>query len=348
MFNCRSLKLGLSLLLFQGVTYVAVYAQQTINPKVTNYTFLKNNGIKLLTDANAARTAAITIAGKKGWDIVRSDGHSNELRLQRLDNFGLPIYYTTTSNVVAAATTHTQKLYSGGGMGLTLNGKTITAGKIALWDIEAVLASHIEFARDRIEIRDKTTTTAVHATHVAGTMIASGINPIAKGMAYGLPKLYVFNFDNDTPEMSANAAGLLISNHSYGVAAGWSLNATVTPQRWEFFGAPGDQEDYKFDFYDLETSEWNKICYHAPYYLPVKSAGNNRSVTGPAVGMPYYRYNADRVMSSAGARPEGMSNNDGYDNISTYGTAKNIMTIGAIKPLGSAAYYTRKYQDNSV
>jgi hypothetical protein len=93
-----------------------------------------------LTDANAARTAAITIAGKKGWD-----------------NFGLPIYYTTTSNVVAASTTHTQKLYSGGGMGLTLNGRSITAGKIALWDIEAVLASHIEFAGDRIEIRDKAT-----------------------------------------------------------------------------------------------------------------------------------------------------------------------------------------------
>lgn len=339
MLNCRSLiKLGLSIFLFHCTSASFVYGQEIIKPNVTNYTFLKNNGIKLLAHANSARSAAMVIAKKKGWDLSRADGNGNTLRLQRLDDLGLPIYYTTTNNVIAAGTTRTHKLYSGGGLGLALNGKTIAAGKVAIWDIEGVLSSHIEFAGNRIEVRDKTTTTAQHSTHVAGTMIASGLNPIARGMAFGLPKLYVFNFDNDTPEMSANAAGLLISNHSYGVAAGWSLNTSVSPQRWEFFGAPGANEDYKFGYYDNETSEWDKICFNAPYYLPVKSAGNNRSVNGPAVGMPYFRYNADRVMSSAGLRPEGISNNDSYDNISTYGTAKNILTIGAINPLASGPY----------
>ncbi|MGY0038776.1 S8/S53 family peptidase [Pedobacter sp. NJ-S-72] len=175
-------------------------------------------------------------------------------------------------------------------------------------------------------------------------MIAAGINPIARGMAFGLPKLYSFDFDNDTPEMSENAAGLLISNHSYGVVAGWSLNTDINPQRWEFYASPGATEDYKFGYYDSQSADWDKICYNAPYYLPVKSAGNNRSLNGPPVGGSYYRFNADKVMADAGKRPAGLSNNDQYDNIATYGTAKNILTIGAINPLGDGPYTPDRIQ----
>ncbi|WP_175470566.1 S8/S53 family peptidase [Pedobacter hartonius] len=278
------------------------------------------------------------MAKEKGWPTAGTDRNGNVFRLQRTDDLGMPVYYITTNNVIAAGTTRTNKLYTGGGMGLSLNGSGISAGKVAIWDSDAALASHVEFAGGRIEIKDKTTATALHSTHVAGTMIAAGINTIARGMAFGLPKLYAFNFDNDIPEMSANAATLLISNHSYGTAAGWSLNTGITPEQWEFLGAPGENEDYKFGYYDTESAEWDKICYNAPYYLPVKSAGNSRTVNGPAIGEVYYRFNASRVMTNAGPRPVGISSNDGYDNISTYGTAKNILTIGAVNPLGSGPY----------
>ncbi|MCX2481282.1 S8 family serine peptidase [Pedobacter sp. MC2016-15] len=321
-----------------GLNYHALYAQEIIRPNVTNSAFLKENGAALLDISSLNRANAFAIAKEKGWKTFGESSDGNIFRLQRTDDRGLPVYYITTNNVIAAGTTRTTKLYTGGGLGLSLNGSSISAGKVAIWDSEGVLASHVEFAGGRIEVRDKTTTTAVHSTHVAGTMIAAGVNAIARGMAFGLPKLYVFNFDNDTPEMSANAATLLISNHSYGTAAGWSQNTSVTPERWEFLGAPGENEDYKFGYYDTECSEWDKICYNAPYYLPVKSAGNSRTVNGPAIGENYYRYNASRVMSNAGPRPEGISSNDSYDNISTYGTAKNILTVGAINPLANGPY----------
>lgn len=331
-------KFGLSILFSFCIIVSTACAQEVIKPKVTNSAFLKNNSILLLNQANAARLDAFAMASIKGWEVSTTNSSGTVIKLQRLDDAGLPVYYITNNNIIAAKTTRTDKLYTGGGLGLSLNGSTIPAGKVAIWDGDAVLSSHIEFAGNRIEIKDNTTTTAVHSTHVAGTMIAAGVNAVARGMAYGLSKLYSFNFDNDTPEMSANAAGLLISNHSYGVLAGWYLNTDINPQRWEFYGAPGANEDYKFGYYDSESSDWDKICYNAPYYLPVKSAGNNRAIYGPAVGAAYYRYNANKVMVNAGPRPEGISSNDSYENIPTYGTAKNILTVGAINPLSQGSY----------
>ena len=337
-------KYVISILLSTSITIPTVSAQQIIMPNVTNATFLKENGTILLNTANSQRIAAFSTAARKGWALTKKDRSGAVMRLQRMDDAGLPVYFITTNNTIAAGTTRTNKLYSGGGLGLALNGSSIPSGKIAIWDSDAVLTSHVEFAGGRIEVRDGTTTTAAHSTHVAGTMMAAGVNPVARGMAFGLPKLYSFDFDNDTPEMSQNAAGLLISNHSYGAVAGWSLNTDVNPERWEFYAAPGQNEDYKFGYYDSQSADWDKICYNAPYYLPVKSAGNNRSVNGPPVGTTYYRYNSDKVMADAGKRPAGLSDNDGYDNISTYGTAKNILTVGAINPLGNGPYNPQNIQ----
>ena len=332
-------KFGLALLICTGTLVNQGYSQQNSRPNITNSTFLKINSVVLLNQSALDKSAAVAMAAVKGWELSVTDLNGDVRRLQRLDDAGFPIYYSTNNNSFAAGTTRTNKLYTGGGLGLSLSGSTIAAGKVAIWDSDAALASHIEFAGRRIEVRDKTTTTSTHSTHVAGTMIAAGINPVAKGMAFGLPKLYAFDFDNDTPEMSANAASLLISNHSYGAVAGWLLNTSVSPERWEFYGAPGANEDYKFGYYDTQSSEWDKICYNAPYYLPVKSAGNNRTVNGPDIGKPYFRFNSDRVMIAAGNRPAGISRNDQYDNISTYGNAKNILTVGAVTPLPNGPYY---------
>jgi len=56
-------------------------------------------------------------------------------------------------------------------------------------------------------------------------------------------------------------------------------------------------------------------------------------VNGPAVGQPYWRYNSSGIMVSAGNRPAGISSNNGYDIIPTYGCAKDILTIGAVNPI---------------
>jgi hypothetical protein len=320
----------LTITLFFLVSFTS-YAQ--ILNKATNVAFLRENAAVLQEKIDINRQAAFSLAKEKGWETLRVTKSGAVIALQGVDELGLPIYYITDNNTTAAATTRTSKLYSGGGLGLTLSGSTIPNDKVAIWDGGAILTTHTEFATARIKAKDNGTTISSHATHVAGTIMASGIYAAAKGMAFGLPQLSAFDFNSDVAEMSANAATLLISNHSYGSLAGWQYNSDVTPARWEFYGSAGTNEDFKFGYYNSATRDWDQICYNAPYYLPVKSAGNARNENGPAVGEPYYRYNTSGVMASAGNRPEGIYSNNGYDIISTYGTAKNILTVGAINPL---------------
>ncbi|WP_113637296.1 S8/S53 family peptidase [Nubsella zeaxanthinifaciens] len=299
----------------------------------TNTSFLKENAVALYDNEQKRVSKAIAMAAEKGWEVFGTTKDGSTFILYGVDGFGLPLYKYTENNKVAAATINTNKLYAGGGLGLSLNGSTLPNDKIAIWDGGAVLTTHVEFQTNRVEVKDGTTATSTHSTHVAGTIMAEGKYENARGMAYGLPKLLSFDFNNDNSEMSTYAANLLISNHSYGTIAGWYENTGTNPSRWEFRGQFGANEDYKFGYYDSDAKEWDRICYNAPFYLPVKSGGNYRNSNGPAVGELYYRYNASGTMINAGARPAGISNNDGYDILGTYAVAKNIMTVAAVNPL---------------
>jgi hypothetical protein len=174
-----------------------------------------------------------------------------------------------------------------------------------------------------------------HSTHVSGTMIAAGVNPVAKGMSFGAQLLQAYDFNNDESEMAKAAAGtngIIVSNHSYADIAGWYID-NAQNDRWEFWGNPGDTVDIKFGLYDDDARIWDSIAYDAPYYLIAKAGGNNPGETGPAVGQPYYRLNAQGSMISAGNRPAGISFNAGYKTIATYGCSKNILTLGAVNPI---------------
>ena len=279
------------------------------------------------------------LALEKGWDTLIKTKKGVISVLTGVDELGLPIYLTTDNNIASAATIGTNKLWSGGSLGLNLSGSgNNVKGKLAIWDGGKVRDTHVELT-GRVQQKDNATEISDHATHVAGTMVASGVNPLAKGMAYGQQQLiaYSFNNGNDNGEMLAEASNLLVSNHSYGVGAGWNYNETQ--ERWEFRGAEGANEDYKFGYYSSDAQLWDSIAYNAPYYLIVKSVGNNRDINGPPVGQPYWRYNAQGQMVNAGNRPAGISNNDGYDIIPTHGTAKNILTVGAVSQISSG--YTR-------
>ena len=328
MIKKRSFYLTITLFFVASFTAFAQIAN-----KETNVAFLRQNATVLQEKIDLNRQAAFRMAKERGWETLRITKDGAIIALQGIDELGLPIYFRTNNNTVAAATTQTTKLYTGGALGLSLSGSTIPNDKIAIWDGGATLITHTEFTNNRIKTKDNGTTVSGHATHVAGTIMASGVYPIARGMAFGLPQLSAFDFNSDVAEMSANAASLLISNHSYGSLAGWQYNSDVTPARWEFFGAVGADEDFRFGYYNSAARDWDLICYNAPYYLPVKSAGNSRNENGPAVGQPYFRYNASGTMAAAGNRPEGIYSNNGYDILSTYSTAKNILTVGAINPL---------------
>ncbi|RKD14424.1 hypothetical protein BCY91_08085 [Pelobium manganitolerans] len=280
------------------------------------------------------REKAFAMAKEKGWSVFRIQPNGTIVSLQGVDDLGFPIYLKTYNNSTAAATTKTNSLYNGGSLGLNLNGSSNSLiGKVGMWDGGLILTSHQEFAPNRIEQKDNPTALSSHATHVAGTLIAKGIYPEARGMAWGLQKLYAWDFTNDASEMTqAATGGMLISNHSYGYIAGWDYNFDANPPRWEYYGVPGSNEDYKFGFYDGSARDWDQICYNAPYYLPVVSAGNSRNMNGPAVGEEYYGYESasSSKFVSKGKRPAGISSNDGYDIIATTATAKNILTVGAV------------------
>jgi hypothetical protein len=267
---------------------------------------------------------ALKMANQKGWQLQGDLGNGRAFRLQGIDETGQPLYLTTESNANAAATTRTNQLYSGGSLGLSLSGSSdAVKNRLGVWDGGAVLGTHQEFGT-RVTQQDNVSTTDIHATHVSGTLIAAGISAQAKGMSFGA-NLKAWDFNSDNTEMTAAAKDLAVSNHSYGFQAGWVYNTTIN--RWAWYGSTSisQTEDYKFGFYDSNTQTWDKIANAAPFYLIVKSAGNNRDETGPGDGA-YYFLGTSTKDSSNVIR----SKNDGYDIISTTGTAKNILTVGAV------------------
>ncbi|MBX9735096.1 MAG: S8 family serine peptidase, partial [Chitinophagaceae bacterium] len=305
----------------------AIVAQVTTNERVLK---LSSQYLKLEQQLNYAR--ALSLAKEKKWDIEMKLPNGGSAKLMGVDEFGFPKYIKADNNTIAAATTRASALWNGGASGLNLSGSSASMqNKLGIWEFDgAPLSTHVEFG-SRINQKDNFSGGSGfnHATHVTGTMIASGVNPIAKGMAFGIPNIIAYEYQNDLSEMTTEAAsGLLLSNHSYGLVAGWDFN--TAQNRWQFYGRPGENEDYRYGYYSRDAQRIDSIAYNAPNYLIVSSAGNDRNNNGPAVGENYWRYDASFNFVNAGNRPSGISSNDSYDIISGYGVAKNNLTVGAV------------------
>ncbi|WP_018620235.1 GEVED domain-containing protein [Spirosoma luteum] len=252
--------------------------------------------------------------------------------LRGITNTGELLYDATYSATQAAISTRTNSLYAGGSLGVSLSGSTLK-DKLGIWDGGKVRSTHVEFSNgttaSRVAQIDNATTLSSHATHVSGIMMAAGVNPLVKGMAFGT-NLRAYDFNNDVSEMSAAAPNLLVSNHSYGSNAGWVFSDTRTGSiQWEWWGDTliSKTEDYKFGLYNNSAVTWDQIAQNAPYYLIVKSSGNTHGSNGPAAGQPYYFGSSNKTSTDARA------NQNGYDQIPTYGNAKNILTVSAISNL---------------
>ena len=274
----------------------------------------------------------LQLSKEKGWKMMFTTKSGGVAKLESVDPAGNPIYVTTLNNINAAATIQTNQLWQGGSTGLNLSGSSASVkGKLGIWDDGRVRSTHVEMV-NRILQKGTNTANGDHATHVAGTLIAAGVNPLVKGMAYGQQQLIAYSeFSSDVSGMLAEAPGLLVSNHSYATVAGWVNN--TTENRWEFYGDPGATEDYKFGYYINKAQLYDSIAYNFPNYLIVLAGGNNRNDNGPAVGQPYWRYNSNGQMVNAGNRPAGISSNNGYDITPASATAKNVLTVGAVSSL---------------
>mgnify|MGYP000111694293 FL=1 len=188
------------------------------------------------------------------------------------------LLYLTTHNRGAGVTARADKLYTGGGLNLAVEGEGMLLG---VWDGGRVLENHTLLS-NRVTQIDDPDGYSNHATHVAGTMIGRDLvqGGDARGMSFRA-SLNAYDFGNDFSEMTTAAAnGLLISNHSYG------FDADALPQ-------------YYFGSYDNTAAQVDFLLYNAPYYTAVFSAGNDRNA-GHNPGDNGYDILTDRGVSKNG------------------------------------------------
>lgn len=257
----------------------------------------------------ANKAEAVEMAKKKGWPLIESLSGGGIRELQGIMENGTPIYYRTY-NLDAAKTISTNKVWPSGSSGLSLDGTGMILGE---WDDWGVRTTHQEFqsgtAASRVTQQDvpicKNATktypdcteppepnSGSHATHVAGTLIAEGVDAQAQGMAYKA-QLHAYDWTDDFTEMAAFAdSSGLVSNHSYG----WDREKWSTEDTALYTGV-----------YEEQAHNLDVILYNAPNYLPVFAAGNDQATC-----------------------KEKLASKNGYDCIAGPTGAKNILTVGAI------------------
>nr|WP_293303580.1 S8 family serine peptidase [Allomuricauda sp.] len=233
------------------------------------------------------------LQSNKGWKKSEKSTNGGHIALKDIGSDGTPLYYTTLSDP-STKTARAYTLYADGLMNLGLNGAGMQVG---VWDAGVALTSHQEF-NSRALNSDNTDEVSLHATLVTGNLIASGVEPSAKGVAYGAQAM-THDWTRDKIEVAETAAnGLLLSNHSYGI-----LSDRVP--------------DWYFGSYIKVAQDWDRIMYSAPYYLMVTAAGNNQK-------------------SYDNATPNFGSTADGFDLLLGFTVAKNGLTIaGANTEIGS-------------
>ncbi len=244
----------------------------------------------------------------------------NNIHFSRFGHNGFPSYKTVCTNINLANTVSSNKVWPGGVLGLNLTGNGLN--KLGIWDGGAIRTTHKEFI-GRVTQMDTNTVQLGHANNVAGIMVANGVfNSNAKGIAYqSLLKAWVY--DNDVAEMGAAAPHLLVSNHAYADLAAW-FNAGSAIY-WLGDTTLSTTKDWQFGFYDNTTKQWDSIAYANPNYLIVKAVGNDRG-NRVAPGTPHFIWNGSTwVLSTATRDTVGP-----YDCVVTYGTAKNILSVGAV------------------
>ena len=281
---------------------------------------------RLETELTDRKLRAWELAQSQGWSPVGTVSEDAGYELMAIENGS--VYTYETSNKDAAISTAVKEAIAGAPV--PIDGGTQTAG---VWDQGGVLSTHQEFG-GRVTIRDGAYPSS-HATHVGGTIAAQGINESATGMAPGA-QIASYDWSNDLAEMTEEAMSydgepeaLQVSSHSYGFVSGWALS--YSPPRW--YGNADEMEAANFGLYDWYAEQWDELCYNAPYYLPFKSAGNNRIDRAPTAGTNYRYYDNgwqtkpyDPATDPAGDDTA----NDGYDTIPLLGNAKNVMTVGAV------------------
>ncbi|NDB94867.1 MAG: hypothetical protein EBZ78_01690, partial [Verrucomicrobia bacterium] len=149
--------------------------------------------------------------------------------------------------------------------------------RVGIWDEARVRTTHQELA-GRVIIMDPSTsvTDSDHATHVGGTIGATGVVTNAKGMASKV-NINSYDWNSDYTEMTSAGAALAsdsskipLSNHSYG------YTATTNDM----------------GVYNSEPSNTDALAASLPYYLIFWAAGNDQGYLTSLGGYQTITYDA--------------------------------------------------------
>ena len=254
-------------------------------------------------------------------------------RIQEIVDFDgeRPLYFTT-GNLNAAISSGANLLQTSP---YALTGSGVTIG---LWDGGSARSTHQEFD-SRVTVMDGAPSID-HATHVGGTLIASGLVAAAHGMAASAT-LNSYDWTNDSSEMASRGATyagepgkIYLSNHSYGIVSGWNYVNSGSPNRlWEWYGSGTTASSTESDFgrYNASARDSDALAFNAPYYLIFRSAGNERA-DNPAAGDPVALSpgSSSVVSYNPTTHPAGDGNyRGGFETIGYEALAKNGITIGS-------------------
>ncbi len=298
---------------------------QAPTPADSTQTDLKALELTFKKNFETQRQRAEEIAASRGIKLRKEFADGSIMEFCGFDSKG-NLLFEKTDNIGSGRTISTNKVWPGGSTGTSLTGAGMT-NRLGVWDGGAVLTTHQEFGGRVVQV-DGASGLSDHATHVSGTMVASGVSANARGMSYEAP-LRAYDWSNDESEMTAaGSAGMLVSNHSYGRISGWFYNQG--DGNWYWYGDPtiSNTEDWQFGFYDTQANEWDQIAYNNPNYLICKSAGNDRGDN--KTGSTWYYSDGTQGSGTAPAA-------DGqYDCISANGVSKNVLTVGAVNKINSS------------
>lgn len=258
--------------------------------------------------------------------------HANGRVMEIADFDGNEPLYFSTHNANAAVSTGAGQLrlapYSVSGSGLT----------VGIWDGGGVRSTHQEFS-GRVTIKDGAAL-ADHSTHVGGTIGAFGVDAAAKGMAPAV-SIDSYEWTNDKTEQSGRGATypgesgkIYVSNHSYGIISGWNYTGLSSPV-WMWYGSGTTSASFEPDFgkYETNARDSDSLAVSMPYYLIVRSAGNERAdnpSTGTPVSLTTSTTSAVAYDPASHPAGDGVYRGNGYDTIGYDAVAKNVITVGSV------------------
>src|SRR5258708_23401057 len=203
--NLYSLPVSCSLL---ALLFVLLLCSPTRAQVVTNKAALQQASLQAAQKEAVMAQRLSSLAQQKGWPLKITGRQGRIAVLRGVDGKGYPLYISTNDNIISAATIGTNQIQPGGNTGLNLNGSSASVkGKIAIWDEAKPRPTHVELT-GRVTQKDNASSISDHSTHVSGTMIATGVNPLAKGMAFGEQQLLAYDYNNDNSEMAGVGANL--------------------------------------------------------------------------------------------------------------------------------------------